>query len=85
MSYRNTVVIGAPFDYNGGSVHVYKETKADKWEMQDKITPEDNEYAHFGGSVDIDEESRMVIGARVSHFQHRLYTIEFMFIAYILL
>ena len=69
---RNMVVIGAPFDDNDnsltGSVFVYKETEDNKWELYgDKIVPADGtDDDLFGFSVDIDESSSILIGARVS-------------------
>eukprot|EP00804_Cyclotella_cryptica_P000057 CCRYP_013743-RA/>CCRYP_013743-RA protein AED:0.16 eAED:0.16 QI:2268/1/1/1/0.69/0.66/27/153/931 len=65
----NTIVVGAPFDGTGssqtGSVSVYKEVSENKWELFDsKIIPLDGSAGdQFGVSVDIDEESTIVIGA----------------------
>ncbi|KAL7519364.1 hypothetical protein ACHAWX_004128, partial [Stephanocyclus meneghinianus] len=65
----NTVVVGAPFDGTGGSqtgsVSVYKEVSENKWELLDsKITPVDGSAGdQFGVSVDIDDESTIVIGS----------------------
>lgn len=61
---RNTVIVGAPAI---GAAYVYKETSLNKWKLQgDIITQEGNFEDFFGQSVDIDEESRIVIGAGVS-------------------
>ena len=66
------MVVGAPFDGTGGSqtgsVSVYKEVTENKWELFDsKISPVDGSAGdQFGVSVDIDEESTIVIGSSVS-------------------
>lgn len=66
------MVVGAPFDGTGGSqtgsVSVYKEVSENKWELLDsKITPVDGSAGdQFGVSVDIDDESTIVIGSSVS-------------------
>lgn len=64
--------MGAPYDDDEndsqtGSVFVFKEVSQNKWELQgDKIIPNDAAGGEFfGESVDIDEESRIVIGAGV--------------------
>lgn len=64
---RNTVVVGAPFD-EIGSVFVYKEVSDNKWELLgDKITPPDGvELDMFGYSVDVDQDSTLVVGSAVS-------------------
>ena len=65
-------MVGAPFDGSGdsqtGSVSVYKEVSENKWQLLDsKITPVDGSAGdQFGVSVDIDEESTIVIGSSVS-------------------
>lgn len=69
MNFRNTVVVGAPFDRaRAGSVYVYKEVSEDEWVIQgEKIIAQDSEdNDEFGSSVDIDEASRIVVGAFVS-------------------
>jgi hypothetical protein len=69
---RNTVVVGAPFDNEGGlqtgSVFVYKEVSEDDWQsLGNKITPTDGEDDDaFGYSVGIDEVSTILIGSKVS-------------------
>ena len=65
------MVVGAPFDEEGnstGSVFVYKEVSEDVWELQgDKLTLQEGlEGDAFGFSVDIDEESTLAVGVRVS-------------------
>ena len=65
------MVIGAPFDNNGGtltgSVFVYKETSTDTWELVgNKIIPADGVANDaFGFSIDIDEDNNIVVGSRV--------------------
>ena len=72
LDTRNTVLIGAPFDgaenSQTGSVFAYKETEDNKWELlDDKIVPADGTDGDlFGFSVDIDENSSILIGSRVS-------------------
>ena len=66
------MVVGAPYDSDAefesglGSVFVYMEVKDNEWELVgDKITSGGNSQTLtpiFGYSVDIDEESRIVIG-----------------------
>lgn len=64
--------MGAPFDSDDsletGSVFVYKEVNEDEWELLgSKIIPADGiDGGLFGFSVDIDEDSTIVIGSRVS-------------------
>lgn len=70
---RNTVAVGAPFDgedgTDTGSVFLYKEESENNWELQgDKITPADGvDEDLFGFSVDLDNDSTLLIGSRVSH------------------
>ena len=62
------MVVGAPFD-EGGSVFVYKEIKENTWELLgDKIVAANGtQNDEFGYSVDINEDSMLVIGSRVSN------------------
>ena len=64
------MVVGAPYDFDGefisGAVFVYMEVEDSRWELAgDKITSGVS-LTSFGYSVDIDEESRTVIGEMVS-------------------
>lgn len=64
------MVVGAPYDFDGeffsGAVFVYMEVEDSRWELAgDKITSGVS-LTSFGYSVDIDEESRTVIGETVS-------------------
>lgn len=64
-------MVGAPFDGDGsltGSVFVYKEVGDDEWELLgSKIIPVDGADGDlFGFSVDIDKNSTILIGSRVS-------------------
>ncbi len=66
------MVVGAPYDGAGssqtGSVYIYREVSENNWQLVDgKVVPFDgNAGAQFGYSVDIDANSTIVVGARVS-------------------
>ena len=66
------MVVGAPYDGDGssqtGAVYVYREVSENNWQLVDgRVVPFDgNDGAQFGYSVDIDADSTIVVGARVS-------------------